>query len=170
MGASRPPRPPKICTRFLCISDTVTTLEDRWVLPANLPPCDVLLHCGNMTLSGLPLEYEKLFEQVKNIKADLKLFIAGLNDIALDERFYFGRNGNLDAVSARKTHGDEYADDMPARVRQLVTGPAAQAAGITFLDEGMHEFVLRNGAKLRLYATPWTPKRKSPAAESLGRP
>jgi hypothetical protein len=102
----------------------------------------------------------KLFRQVKDIKADLKLFIAGLNDIALDEGFYFGHHGVLDSNSARETHGSDYGEGMPAKVRQLMTGPAAQAAGITYLDEGMHEFVLRNGAKLRVYASPWTPKRK----------
>jgi hypothetical protein len=36
-------------------------------------------------------------------------------------------------------------------------GPAAQA-GVTFLDEGHHQIDLSNGARLQVYASPYTPE------------
>jgi hypothetical protein len=121
-----------------------------------------------MARSGLRVEYEKLFKQVKAIKADLKLFIGGPYDIALDNDFYVGRFGELDRRAAQGLHGTEYSKHMPAIIRDLMAGPLAKAAGITYLDEGMHEFVLRNGARMRLYASPFTPKRKSSVTEAPG--
>lgn len=43
----------------------------------------------------------------------------------------------------------------PGEARQMFE--EARAAGIKFLDEGSHQFILANGASLNVYATPWTP-------------
>ena len=56
---------------------------------------------------------------------------------------------SLDPNLLRKVYGD-YGD-----ARQIFED--ARAAGITFLDEGNHHFVLENGAILYVYASPWTP-------------
>jgi hypothetical protein len=150
----------KIPTRIMCISDTLVDQHPA-VLPEKLPPCDVLVHTGNMTSAGRPLEFEKLFKAVEAVRAPLKLFIAGHQDISLDEGFYLGRRRAADLEQARaRLHASIWAEDMPARIRQQMTGPAAQVAGITYLEEGMHEFVLQNGATLRVYASPWTPRGK----------
>ena len=39
-----------------------------------------------------------------------------------------------------------------------MTGDVAKEAGITYLDEGVHTFTLKNGAKFTIYASPYQPE------------
>jgi len=39
-----------------------------------------------------------------------------------------------------------------------MTGPLAKEAGVTYLEEGLHSFELKNGAKFTIYASPYTPE------------
>ena len=55
---------------------------------------------------------------------------------------------SLDPELVRRVYGD-YGD-----ARQIFKD--ARAAGIVFLEEGNHHFVLENGAILNVYASPWT--------------
>jgi hypothetical protein len=41
---------------------------------------------------------------------------------------------------------------------EIMRGPLAQAAGVTYLEEGVHTFNLKNGAMFDLYASPYTPE------------
>ncbi|XMA20248.1 hypothetical protein WAI453_013039 [Rhynchosporium graminicola] len=41
---------------------------------------------------------------------------------------------------------------------QIMTGKLAMDAGVTYLEEGTHTFKLQNGAKFRIYASPYQPK------------
>lgn len=134
-------------TRFLLISDThsafpLPTAESDVARPPP-PKADVLLHCGDLTMVGLLYEYERTLELLKSFDADLKLVIAGNHDITLDE-VYYRRKGSY---MHRRADFDE---TLPAKAREFWLGDRAKSAGVTYLDEGIHNFTLKNGAKLRV--------------------
>ncbi|KAF2675956.1 Metallo-dependent phosphatase [Lentithecium fluviatile CBS 122367] len=147
----------RIKTRILILSDThnATPLKNEsshW--SAFRPPlskADVLLHCGDLTMVGLMHEYESTLEMLRGYDAPLKLVIAGNHDISLDEEYY-ARKGHY---MQRLKEPDE---DLPRRARELWTGEDAKQAGIQYLDEGTYNFTLSNGAKLRVYASPYQPE------------
>ncbi|KAF2016847.1 ser/Thr protein phosphatase family protein [Aaosphaeria arxii CBS 175.79] len=146
----------KVKTRILIISDTHTASlfpSDTHDVPFRepLPKADVLLHCGDMTMIGHLWEYERTLELLSSIDAELKLVIAGNHDISLDEVYYQRKGQYMQMLK-------EADDSIPARARELMTGARAREAGIRYLDEGTHEFVLKNGAKLRVYASPYQPE------------
>ena len=144
-----------IKTRFLVLSDTHSfdpinnTNNDAPYRPP-LPKADVLLHCGDLTMIGLLEEFEGALSMLEKIDADLKLVIAGNHDISLDEQYY--------ARKGRYMQGKRFEEDMPQRARELWIGEQARKAGVTYLEEGLHSFVLCNGASLRVYASPYQPE------------
>lgn len=95
-------------------------------------------------------EYERTLSMLESIDAELKLVIAGNHDISLDE-MYYKRMG-------RYMQGRRYDEDMPRRAREMWMGERARKAGVTFLEEGRYGFVLRNGARLGVYASPYQPE------------
>lgn len=126
-------------TRFLIISDTHSDQPFR----QPLPKADVLLHCGDLTMIGKLDEYQSTLDMLRDCDAELKLVIAGNHDISLDEEYY-GRRGKW-------MHGwREYDANMPALAKAMWTGEKAQRAGVTYLEEGMREFTLASGARLRV--------------------
>jgi predicted phosphodiesterase len=138
-----------IRTRFLVISDTHSnspiqnaTNNDVAFRPP-LPKADVLLHCGDLTMIGHLHEYEKTLDMLESIDADLKLVIAGNHDISLDE-VYYKRKGQY----MHRRNG--YEEDLPVKAKEMWLGERARRAGVTYLEEGTHTFVLKNGAKLRV--------------------
>lgn len=149
----------KIKTRFLIISDTHTASpavkHDGYdVIPrCPLPKADVLLHCGDLTMIGHLHEYEKTLDMLGSIEADLKLVIAGNHDITLDEAYY-ARKGQHMHRGTRAGHDP----DLPTKAKEMWVGERAKAAGVTYLNEGTYNFTLKNGAKLRIYASPYQPE------------
>ena len=139
-----------IKTRFLVLSDTHA--EDWVPTIASPTPIDVVIHCGDLTEESKIGEYQAALNLLKSIDAPLKLVIAGNHDFTLDDPSFmkiaessadvepellereFGRIGD-----ARKLFDDAKQD------------------GIVFLDEGIHRFALSNGAKVTVYASPYTP-------------
>lgn len=111
-----------------------------------LPEADVVLHCGDLTKMSRVHEYEDTFEMLRKCRAPLKLAIAGNHDLALDEAYW-------------RRHMDWYGMpdlDTPRRVQQIVED--ARAHGVQYLEEGTHTFDLENGARLKIFASPWTPE------------
>jgi hypothetical protein len=161
--------PRKITTRILFISSTHVNHGRRSFLPANFPPADVFVHTGNMSSGGRLHEYETVLEQLITIKAPLKLVIAGTHDLSLDADYYLGRRNADDGDFTRRIQAADWDPECPAKARELLTSPRATAAGINLLDEGLHKFVLENGANLRAYASPWSPRSKFPVRELIGR-
>ncbi|KAJ8611367.1 hypothetical protein MRB53_038037 [Persea americana] len=131
-------------TRFMIISDT----HNATLYPANslfgyregLPEVDVLLHCGDMTEEGGLHEYENTLDMLGNIKAAVKLVIAGNHDITLDSMHEAGME-----------------NDMYARALAIMTGEKARNADVTYLTEGSHKFALKNGATFTIYTSPYQP-------------
>ncbi|KAF2223922.1 Metallo-dependent phosphatase-like protein, partial [Elsinoe ampelina] len=128
-------------SRFLVVSDThdLDYQDERSPL-RRLPKVDVLLHCGDLTQNGGLPEFSKAFNMIKNVDAEIKLVIAGNHDLELDPDYEL----------------DEPEDHKAALA--IWTGPEAQDAGIFFLEEGTHEFVLSHGAIFSIYASPYTPR------------
>ncbi|KAF9633827.1 hypothetical protein BFW01_g4721 [Lasiodiplodia theobromae] len=159
-------------TRILIISDTHTAplvdpsgndepaLEVAFRAP--LPAADVLLHCGDLTMMGYLDEYEAALDMLGSIDAPLKLVIAGNHDLSLDEEFYLGqsrgRPPTMPFPNGQRMHLKKYDPDMPRKAKEMWTGEKAKAKGVTYLEEGVHEFVLQNGAKMTVYASPWQPE------------
>ncbi|KAF2036119.1 Metallo-dependent phosphatase [Setomelanomma holmii] len=144
-------------TRFLIISDTHSASPERNISKDDvafrppLPKADVLLHCGDLTMVGLLDEYEKTLDMLESIDAGLKLVIAGNHDISLDEAYYSRKGPYM-----HRHNG--YDEDMPKKAKEMWKGERARRARVTYLDEGTHTFILDNGAKLRVYTSPYQPE------------
>ena len=79
---------------------------------------------------------------LSTIDAELKLVIAGNHDISLDAAYY--------ARAGRRMHRDEFDPEVPRKALEMWTGEKAREAGVRYLEEGTHEFELRNGARLKV--------------------
>lgn len=129
-------------TNFLVLSDT----HGKSNLPKNLSNVNVnvVLHCGDLSECGKLEDYRRTIALLAAISAPLKLVIAGNHDLTLDKQFW-----------------DKYSTATGAclhrQARELWIGKEANDAGIVFLENGLHEFKLDNGAKLRIYASSATP-------------
>ena len=140
-------------TRFLILSDTHGMEFRSEDIPSQ--HVDVAIHCGDLTEESKIEEYQTSIQLLKDIKASLKLVIAGNHDFTLDipafKKKVADARPSLDPDLVKKVYGD-YGD-----ARQIFEDADVRAAGIIFLDEGNHHFVLENGATLNVYASPWTP-------------
>lgn len=141
-------------TRLCLISDTHT--KTPFPAPCTdkpyrhpLPKSDVLLHAGDLTLSGRLPEHEIMIDMLKHADAELKIVIAGNHDISLDKEYY-ARMGVMKHGSARLEDPDE--------IRELYTNDEARAAGIVYMEEEVRVFELNNGARFTVYASPYTPE------------
>jgi len=105
------------------------------------------LYCkSDLTMEGSLADYHATLDAIKHHQAPLKLVIAGNHDLTLDEEWM-------------RTHeGDERIAGSPSGQRgfeaciEFWTGEQGRARkeGVVFLDEGVHEFVLGNGGRLRV--------------------
>lgn len=140
----------KIPTRILIISDTHSTpllAQDDHILPQPfrqpLPSADVLIHAGDMTMTGQIDEYHKTLDLLQRIDAPIKLIIAGNHDRTLDKIWMDQNPHGLDmTLEERQAQWQE--------ARDVWTSPEGRARteGVTFLEEGVHIVSLKNGARL----------------------
>lgn len=140
-------------TKFLIVSDTHNLDFDdtaQSIRPFQLPTpkADVLLHCGDLTQVGGISCFKKALKMLALIDAELKLVIPGNHDLELDQSYW-------------EVHPDfNGASNDPDGHREAVdvmTGPLAAEAGVTYLNEGTHTFNLCNGATFTIYVSPYTP-------------
>lgn len=174
-----------IKTRICMISDTHTCSPNPPQQTDNpyrypLPKANVLLHAGDLTKVGYLVEHEETVAMLKAADAELKLVIAGNHDITLDEEHFtsFGyrrhrrpeRLGRINTfledseqslATVIRSGNIPPLEDLKAyvqRAKDLYTSESARAAGIRYLDEGIHTFTLSTGAKLTIYASPYQPE------------
>ena len=138
-------------TRFLILSDTHGREFGAEERPSH--KVDVAIHCGDLTEESKLEEYQATLRLLMDIQAPLKLVIAGNHDLTMDIPVFKEKVAEarppLDLDLVKKAYGN-YGE-----ARQLFED--ARSTGITFLDEGNHQFTLHNGAVLAVYASPWTP-------------
>ncbi|KIV97188.1 hypothetical protein PV10_00967 [Exophiala mesophila] len=145
-----------IRTRFLFLSDTHCSLPFEDDDPSEpfrtpLPAADVLIHSGDLTIRGSLVEHERALALIASIEADLKIVVPGNHDITLDHSYYREHY-------AQHTQKPKLSDSKLAEIKDLYTGKEAQAKGIVYLEEGINQFQLKNGAKLKVYASAWQPE------------
>ena len=99
-------------------------------------------------MRGGPDAYKKCLIGLGGIEAELKLVIAGNHDRDLDKDYCLRNYSEED--------GDE--PEEHAKAMEVMTGPLAKDAGVTYLEEGIHEFALSNGATFKVYASPYQPE------------
>lgn len=160
----------RVTTRFMIISDTHSyDFEQKqnanFPFQHPLPKTDVLLHCGDLTMRGGVEELQGVIKMLRSIEAELKLVIAGNHDLTLDEPYWRKLSGK--AAVQDKTNDDSFESDDSddndvfedhARAMEIMTAQQADEAGVTYLEEGVHQFTLKNGAKFTLYASPYQPE------------
>ncbi|RAH77029.1 Metallo-dependent phosphatase [Aspergillus japonicus CBS 114.51] len=145
-----------IKTRFLILSDT-----HGHELPEECSQhhADVVIHCGDLTDCSYLTEFQTTIQQLQRLDAPLKLVIPGNHDFTLDTPT-FQQKVNASGLDAnehdRRLVRQVYGDYEEVR-RKLFTDDLQQSSGITLLDEGIHVFTLANGARLTVYASPYTP-------------
>ena len=151
-------------TRILILSDTHCAPLATWNEPpfqAPLPSADLLIHCGDLTLSGQIDEYHKALDLLRAIDAPVKLVIGGNHDMSLDSDFVLSQIGKSRTRRGwNRIDTRELADFKIKQSRDLWLGKNGRARkeGVTYLEEGLHRIDLPNGARVNVYATPYTPE------------
>ncbi|KAH6640377.1 Metallo-dependent phosphatase-like protein [Chaetomium tenue] len=135
-------------TRFLILSDTHA---QPLVTPS--VPVDVAIHCGDLTEQSKMAEFRATMALLQGIDAPLKLVIAGNHDFTLDTEVYKKKAAEAHRICSihPRDMAAVYGEFDDARVLLNTY------SGIIFLDEGTHHFDLRNGARLTVYVSPFTP-------------
>ncbi|KAK4955226.1 hypothetical protein LTR10_007421 [Elasticomyces elasticus] len=132
-------------THNLELNATAASEPGSCPLANKLPKVDVLLHCGDLTQVGGTSAFKNALRLLGSFDAELKLVIAGNHDLELDGQYW---RDNLDMDDGPEEHD---------RAVELITGPLAKAAGVTYLAEGTHHFTLKNGTSFSIFASPYQP-------------
>lgn len=146
--------PLTVKTRILIISDThsapLAPSSSSQPFRRPLPSADVLIHCGDLTMVGLPSEYHKTLDMLASIDAPVKLIIAGNHDRTLDKT----RMKNHEKMLQGKKWERLYEE-----AREIWFGEEGRARkeGVRMLEEGVHKVELSNGAVLKVSGFPSTP-------------
>ncbi|RAK80527.1 metallophosphoesterase domain-containing protein [Aspergillus fijiensis CBS 313.89] len=148
--------PSDIKTRFLILSDT-----HGHELPGECSQhhADVVIHCGDLTDSSYLTEFRTTIQHLQKLDAPLKLVIPGNHDFTLDTPTFQQKvkaSGLDHSEDDRRLVRQVYGDYEEVRIK-LFTDDLQQRSGIVLLDEGIHVFILANGARLTVYASPGTP-------------
>jgi hypothetical protein len=118
----------------------------------NLPEADILLHAGDLTVSGSLSQYQSIYQFLKSHPVKLKIVIAGNHDFTLDSDY----KTDPDA----RQWNPSLAGDEPA-VRELWTSQEARDAGIIYCQDGTQTFSVdlkdRGTAKFTVFTSPRTP-------------
>ncbi|RYP04150.1 hypothetical protein DL764_004649 [Monosporascus ibericus] len=103
-------------------------------------------------MTGRETEYHATLDMLKHIDAPVKLVIAGNHDLTLD-RDFVRSHGHVRGSRA-------VTDSQWIAARDLWTAlhGRARQERVTFLDEGEHTITLANGARVNIYASPYTPE------------
>jgi len=135
--------PNEIKTSVLIISDThccdiKAASDPSHSFRKPLPKVDILLHCGDLTHDGSLNQYRATLAMLKSIDAELKLVIAGNHDKTLDAKYW-----------RHKRYSSSDWEDHPKAV-DMWHGAEARDAGVTYLEEGVHQFTLKSGATFKV--------------------
>lgn len=145
-----------IPTRLLILSDTHGESLHQQINTS----VDVAIHCGDITDESKLEEFRTAVQLLKGNDAPLKLVIAGNHDFTLDESTFAARLPETKRVIDDDLLLDKIYGDVGV-ARAILEAEDAKNAGIVLLEEGTHDFTLENGAKLRVYASSYTPSKST---------
>lgn len=145
------------------ITTTIFVVSDTHGESFTAPNCevDVAIHCGDLTETCYMDQFRRSITALKRVKAELSLVIPGNHDWAFEpdvhknnthSKGYFRR-----AHFSSKTQGSLDMKESECMERREALS-YLEKEGIHFLEEGRHVFHLTNGARLCVFASPWTPK------------
>ncbi|GAM84428.1 hypothetical protein ANO11243_024240 [Dothideomycetidae sp. 11243] len=156
--------PKTIRTSVLVISDTHLATPFPDGVPADLPPIDLLLHAGDLTQTGTEEEFSKALDMLHSIPAAVKLVIPGNHDLGLD-KIWTGRTlDQLKIWERRNLMFDVWKGELGEEAWQRCekmwfgAGSRARREGVTMLKEGRWIIPLKNGARVKIYASPFQPE------------
>lgn len=144
-----------VLTRFMIISDThnfqfgdAEKVQGFFCQPT--PKVDVLLHAGDLTGRGGLKSYKGVMNMLSHIDAELKLVIGGNHDLSLDGAYW------KRLICCDDDDPEDIAEHDSAM--EIFKGPLAKEAGVTYLEEGLNTFTLKNGARFTIYTSPYQPE------------
>ncbi|KIM57089.1 hypothetical protein SCLCIDRAFT_131263 [Scleroderma citrinum Foug A] len=129
-----PPHPGPGWTRFVCISDTHSSIF-------RVPPGDVLIHAGDLSSFGSLSQLTRTTDWLKSLEHPVKIIIAGNHDHCLDEKMSL-----------------EYYGPQPGLVqhaRAMVRGLASR--GLYYLEHEPLHFTSPSGKVWKIYGSPAAP-------------
>ncbi|KAL2751817.1 hypothetical protein ACRALDRAFT_1073137 [Sodiomyces alcalophilus JCM 7366] len=130
---------PKIKTRFLIVSDTHGDEFPDGLKP--LMSADVAIHCGDLTEESKLDEFKRSLQLLRDIDAPLNSSSSMSSENSADK-----------AAMEREFGTFGEAERLFSEVKD---------SGIVLLGEGTHTFKLANGAKLTVFASPYTPSKSA---------
>ncbi|KZT06465.1 Metallo-dependent phosphatase, partial [Laetiporus sulphureus 93-53] len=138
-----PPVPSPHWTRFVCISDT----HSRMV---HVPPGDVLLHSGDLTMVGRYSDFQRTIEWLGDLPHPRKIIIAGNHDLPLDHHDDWYEKNYMRWHRTQKQN--------IGLIQDLVQGHKAQRSGIVYLEDQSYEFKVKEEGRIwTVYGSPWSP-------------
>jgi Icc-related predicted phosphoesterase len=145
---------PSIKTRILMLSDTHAQKFTPGTEP--LERADVAIHCGDLTNVSKLKDYREAIRLLEQLNAPLKIAIAGNHEFSLDDNAYKHKIEETCRIRQEDLGEAIMAEyGQFGEAKQLLL--EAKDKGIVFLEEGTHELQLLNGARLKLYVSPYTP-------------
>ncbi|KAI0748412.1 Metallo-dependent phosphatase [Daedaleopsis nitida] len=139
---THPPRHPGSgWTRFVCISDTHSHIFA-------VPPGDVLLHSGDLSMNGALDKLQVTLDWLKTLPHPAKFIMAGNHDRSLDTNYADG--GTL-------PRPDYIKPKHIIAARQLVRSKALRKAGIVYLEHEVTTYTAQSGKTYTIYGSPAAP-------------
>ncbi|KAF3916183.1 hypothetical protein AA313_de0206306 [Arthrobotrys entomopaga] len=154
-----PPPPSTVKTSFLIVSDTHNIKPEKsrnsdGPFRTPFPKTDVFIRAGDMTQQGSLHALKKQIAWISKVPADLKIIIAGNHDCKLDTHYWVSQAEDSDDEAER-------AEESKS-CREYLTSKEVESEGIYYLEDEIREFILPNGAKYTVLASPYTPRGPSP--------
>ncbi|KAK6511777.1 hypothetical protein TWF481_000682 [Arthrobotrys musiformis] len=165
------PKPPTtIKTSFLLVSDThdvqPQSSDSKWApFRYPFPKTDVFIHAGDMTQNSNLSTLKTAISWIELIPAEIKILIAGNHDTCLD----VAENTSDSTYTLKPPAYTSSTDDKENRpkvgsnpCRGYLKSKEMKAKGIFYLENEVKTFKLKNGARLTVFASPYTPRGPPP--------
>ncbi|KAH3884570.1 metallophosphoesterase MPPED2-like [Dreissena polymorpha] len=127
--------------RFVCISDTHTEWEQSGI---HIPDGDILLHAGDMTMSGQKNELEIVKKYLDSLPHKHKVVIAGNHDLSFDHKFMVNRIKNNYYTFDHK--------DFQMYLKKCGVRCTRDLFNDIYLEDSMVKIY-----GINIYGSPWTP-------------
>lgn len=141
-------------TRLCLISDPHAKLfgASACPFPYALPWADILIHSGDLTMTGSYKDNLITRDLILRHPAELKIVIPGNHDLTLDSEYMAASQAPFPSLLS-----DLQSQNL-VQIRELWTGEEAKKHGIVYIEEGIRSFKLSQGAYFSVYASAWTPE------------